>query len=85
MQGVVPSTKNSQKFSSPVSNDSFMYLVSYQKRRNLKRSQALETAIKALQEKELAKAYQDQNKSIDFEEMNLWDNTLNDGLDNETW
>lgn len=72
-----------QKFSTSISGESFAFLTSFQKQKNLKRSQALELAIKMLQEKELAQAYKE--SSFDSDEQALWDGTINDGLVNETW
>lgn len=58
------------------------FVENYRKKRGLKsRSQVFEEAIKLLRNRELETAYREANSEID----DVWDNTISDGLSDETW
>ncbi len=57
------------------------FVENYRKKRRINRSQVFEEAIKLLRSRELEAAYREAEKHAD----KAWENTIADGLEDETW
>ncbi len=69
------------KLSVSLPDDLAGFVENYRKKRGLKRSQVFEEADKLLRSRELEAAYREANAEADKE----WENTVGDGLGDETW